>query len=74
MLHQLARFLRRPRLIRRGCLALCRPEVLVYVNEAQDLFMCNFNRLNETFFEEGDCWRVRLCYREVCMGRTSHWP
>merc|ERR1711988_803429 len=32
------------------------PTALVYVNEAQDLFMCNHNRLNETFFGDSDCW------------------
>jgi hypothetical protein len=29
---------------------------VIYINEAQDLLMCNFNRLNETFFGAGDCW------------------
>eukprot|EP00038_Savillea_parva_P014376 m.215514 g.215514 ORF g.215514 m.215514 type:complete len:344 (-) comp27917_c0_seq1:112-1143(-) len=31
------------------------PEAIIYINEAQDVFMCNFNRLNETIFEDGEC-------------------
>ena len=36
------------------------PEAVLYINEAQDLLMCNFNRLNETFFGEGECWPEEL--------------
>ena len=39
------------------------PEALIYLNEAQDLLMCNFNRMNETFFdaEAGhSCWPAEL--------------
>lgn len=36
------------------------PEAVLYINEAQDLLMCNFNRLNETFFHAGDCWPKEL--------------
>jgi len=36
------------------------PSAIIYINEAQDLFMCNFNRLNETFFDDGDCWPEEL--------------
>lgn len=41
-----------------------RPEAVIYINEAQDLFMCNFNRLNETLFGPGECWYAlpeRVC-------------
>ena len=31
-----------------------------YINEAQDALMCNFNRMNETLFHEGDCWPEEL--------------
>ena len=31
------------------------PEASVYVNEAQDLAQCNFNRLGEPFFGPGEC-------------------
>ena len=36
------------------------PEAVLYINEAQDLLMCNFNRLNETFFPDGTCWPEEL--------------
>ena len=36
------------------------PEAVLYINEAQDLLMCNFNRLNETFFPDGACWPEEL--------------
>ena len=43
------------RLIRRDW-----PEAVLYINEAQDLLMCNFNRLNETFFGARECWPPEL--------------
>ena len=39
------------------------PEALIYLNEAQDLLMCNFNRMNESFFDsdtEHNCWPAEL--------------
>lgn len=45
------------------------PEAVLYINEAQDLLMCNFNRLNETFFGDGDCWPEELDWLgfDICV-------
>lgn len=32
------------------------PNAIIYINDAQDVYMCNFNRLNETVFQEGECF------------------
>ena len=32
------------------------PEAVVYINEAQDVVHCNFNRLGDPIFEDGQCW------------------
>ena len=31
------------------------PEAVVYINEAQDVVHCNFNRLGDPIFEDGQC-------------------
>jgi len=31
------------------------PEAIIYLNEAPDVALCNFNRLNETVFGEDEC-------------------
>jgi len=31
------------------------PDAIIYINESQDIANCNFNRLGEPFFAEGEC-------------------
>ena len=36
------------------------PEAIIYINEAQDVANCNFNRLGEPIFAEGECFPESL--------------
>lgn len=36
------------------------PDAIIYINESQDVANCNFNRLGETVFKEGECFPETL--------------